>query len=45
MLGTIGGIIAGAVGANALEHRHEKFVSPQIYKKPCSVEQENNAKF
>ena len=26
VLGTIGGMIAGAVGANALEHRHEKLV-------------------
>ncbi|KAI9831802.1 MAG: hypothetical protein M1819_004699 [Sarea resinae] len=26
-LGTLGGIIAGAVGANALEHRHDKYES------------------
>ncbi|MCJ1255276.1 hypothetical protein MMC24_003092 [Lignoscripta atroalba] len=29
-LGTIGGIIAGAVGANALEKHHKKYVDPRI---------------
>lgn len=27
-LGTIGGMIAGAVGANVLENKHEKYASP-----------------
>ena len=29
-LATIGGMIAGAVGANALEHRHQKCVFNEI---------------